>query len=193
MTVDAYNILTGVGTLYIAPVGETMPDVDATPAGNWRSLGETQDGVEVEFSESLEKIRTDQRTGAVKTTRTEEDMMVKTKLAEATLENLGDALGVTLTDTAAGVGTIGTREIPLHRGATVSEWAVLFRGSSPYYNGNAQYEVPRAIFEKIDAFKYEKGPNTGFPITISALEDLNAATEAERFGKLIGQDAAALT
>lgn len=193
MTVSAYNILTGVGTIYIAPVGESFPAVTATPAGNWRSLGETQDGVEVEFSESVEKIRTDQRTGAVKATRTEEDVMIKTKLAEATLENLGDALGVTLTDTAPGTGTIGTREIPLHRGSTVDEWSILFRGSSPYYSGNAQYEVPRAIFEKVDAITYEKGANAGFPVTITALEDLNAATEAERFGKLIGQDAAALT
>lgn len=193
MTVTAYNILTGVGTIYIAPVGESFPALTATPGGNWRSLGETQDGVEVEFSDSIEKIRTDQRTGGVKATRTEEDCMVSTKLAEATLENLGDALGVTLTDTPAGVGTIGTREIHLHRGAAVEEYAVLFRGSSPYYAGPAQYEIPRGFFGQVEPITYEKGANAGIPFQFEALEDLDAATEAERFGRLIGQDAAALT
>lgn len=189
---DQYSILTGVGRLYIAPVGEVFPAVNVTPAGNWRDLGDTQDGVEVEFSDKIEKIRTDQRTGGVKATRTEEDCIVKTKLAEATLENLADALGVTLTDTPPGSGTIGTRSIPLHRGATVTEFAVLFRGASPYYAGSAQYEIKRGYFGKVDALKFEKGKNAGIPFTFESLEDWNAATEAERFGRLIGQDAAAL-
>lgn len=189
---DQYSILTGVGRLYIAPVGTAFPALTAAPSGSWRDLGDTQDGLEVEFSDKIEKTRTDQRTGAVKAVRTEEDCMVKTKFAEATLENLGDAIGADVTDTPPGAGTIGTRAIYLHRGATVEEYAVLVRGSSPYYGGNAQYEIPRAIFGKVDALKYDKGKNVGIPVTFEALEDWNAATEAERFGRVIAQDAAAL-
>lgn len=189
---DAYSILTGVGQLYIADVGTAFPDLDETPGAGWRSMGETQDGVDVEHSDKIELIRTDQRTGPVKATRTEESMTVKTKLAEATLENLADVTGVALVDTAAGVGTIGTREIPLHRGAIVTEYAVLFRGSSPYFAGPAQYEIPRGYFGKIDTMKYEKGKNAAIPFMFESLEDLNAATEDDRFGKLIAQDAAAL-
>lgn len=189
---DALSLLTGVGTLYIAPVGTTFPLLTATPGSPWRSLGETQDGVDIEHSDKIEKIGTDQRTGKVKATRTEEEVSVKTKLAEHTLENLANALGVTLTDTAAGSGTIGTREVHLHRGATVEEHAVLFRGFSPYYNGPAQYQVPRMIFGKVDSLKFEKGKNAAIPITLEILEDLNASTEDERFGKFIAQDAVAL-
>ncbi len=189
---DAYSVLTNVGRFYIAPVGTAFPALTATPGAPWRDLGDTQDGVDVEHDDKIEKVRTDQRTGAVKATRTEESMLVKTKLVEATLENLADVTGVTLTDTAPGVGTIGTREIPLHRNAKVDEWAVLFRGYSPYFDGPAQYQIPRGFFGKVDAVKYDKGKNAAIPFTFEALENLSAATEDERFGKLIAQDAAAL-
>src|SRR5690349_18851993 len=139
---DAYSILTGVGTIYVAAAGTAMPAVNAAPSGSWRTLGETQDGVDVEPNDKIEKIMTDQRTGPVKAERTEETMIIKTKLAEATLENLADAMGVTLTDTAPGSGTIGTREVNLHRGAVVQEFAILFRGKSPYFNGNGQFYIP---------------------------------------------------
>jgi len=191
MTINSYNVLTGVGRMYLAPVGTAFPDVDDAPSGSWIDLGDTQDGVDVDLNDKIELVRTDQRTGPVKATRTEESMKVKTKLAEATLENLAYALGVSVTDTAPGVGTIGTRSIPTYRGAEVAEYAILFRGGSPYGDYNAQYQVPRAYFT-LDALKYEKGKNLAFPITIEALEDLNAATASERFGKLIAQDASAL-
>lgn len=188
---DAYSLLTGVGHLYVAPVGTAFPVLTATPGSPWRELGDTQDGVDVNSDDKVELVRTDQRTGPVKATRTDETMVIKTKLAEATLENLADALGATVTDTAPGVGTIGTREINLHRGATVTEFAFLFRGSSPYGNFPAQYELPRAYCDEVGALKYEKGKNMAIPVTFKALEDLEAATEDERYGRLIAQDAAA--
>jgi len=189
---DQYSLLTGVGSLYIAPVGTAFPALTASPASPWRSLGETQDGVDVNSDDKVELVRTDQRTGPVKATRTDETLVIKTKLAEATYENLADALGVDLTDTAPGSGTIGTRSIPLHRGAVVEEFAFLFRGNSPYGAYPAQYELPRAYCDEVGVLKYEKGKNAAIPITFKALEDLNAATEAERYGRLIAQDAAAL-
>jgi len=189
---DAYALLTNVGRMYIAPVGTAFPALTASPAAPWRDLGDTQDGVDMNSDDKVELVRTDQRTGPVKATRTDETVVVKTKLAEATLENLADAMGVTLTDTAPGVGTIGTREINLHRGATVDEFAFLFRGDSPYGAYPAQYQLPRAYCDEVGAIKYDKGKNVPIPVTFKCLEDLNAATEDERYGKLIAQDAAAL-
>lgn len=188
---NAYALLTNVGRIYIAPTGTAFPDLDEAPGSPWRDLGDTQDGVDVNSDDKVELVRTDQRTGPVKATRTDETVVIKTKLAEATLENLADALGVDLTDTAAGSGTIGTREVPLHRGAEVSEFALLFRGDSPYGNFPAQYELPRAYCDEVGVLKYEKGKNAPIPITFKCLEDLEAATEEERYGRLIVQDAVA--
>jgi hypothetical protein len=189
---DAFSLLTGVGKLYIAPLGTAFPAVTATPGASWRDLGDTQDGVDMNSDDKIELVRTDQRTGPVKATRTDETIVVKTKLAEATFENLADAMGVSVTDTPAGSGTIGTRAMPLHRGAHVSEFAFLFRGDSPYGSYPAQYELPRAFCDEVGALKYEKGKNMPIPITFKCLEDLNAATESERYGRLVAQDAAAL-
>jgi hypothetical protein len=189
---NSYALLTNVGRIYIAPVGTAFPALTATPASPWRDLGDTQDGVDFNSDDKVELVRTDQRTGPVKATRSDETVVVKTKLAEATLENLADALGVTLTDTAPGSGTIGTREIPLHRGSTVGEFAFLFRGDSPYGAFPAQYELPRAFCDEVGALKYDKGKNVPIPMTFKCLEDLNAATESARYGRLVAQDAAAI-
>lgn len=194
MTLSAYEVITGVGTLYSAPVGEAFPTVGTTPAGNWVTLGETSGGVKVTFSQKTDIHRTDQRTGPVKATRSEEGILVETKLTQATLENLAKLMGLTVTDTPAGSGTIGTREMGLHRGATVTEYALLFRGStqSPYGAYPAQYELPRGIFDDAVVAEYTVDKPVLFDVKFVALESLTASTEAERFGKLIVQDAAAL-
>ena len=108
-----YSLLVGVGALYIAPVSTSRPALTASPSGSWRSLGETDDGVTVRKSQNIEKFSSDQRTGNVKAVRTEEGLEVETNLQENTLENLADVIGATVTDTAEGSGTIGTRSIGL--------------------------------------------------------------------------------
>lgn len=189
---DSYNILTGVGSLYIAPVGTAFPDCDDTPSSSWYDLGETRGGVKVTRSQKINTSRTDQRTGPVKAKRSEEDMSVETKLVEATLEKLAKFLGVSVTDTAAGSGTIGTRSIPLYRGSEVDEYAVLFRGNSPYGPWNAQYQLPRAYFDGDITEEHTKdGEGVEYGLTLKALEDLDAETVEERYGKLVAEDAAA--
>lgn len=189
---DAYELLVGVGQAWVAAVGTTFPTLSSTPGSSWRDVGETQDGLTVTPDQDVEEITTDQRTGAVLAIRTSESVTLETKLAQHSLENLADVLGVTVMDTPAGTGTIGTREIPLHRGSKVTEFAFLFRGISPYGDFPAQYEVPRGYFGGETALEFVKDNNTPIPVEFHALEDLNAATESERFGRLVAQDAAAL-
>lgn len=191
---NAVELLTGVGQLYIAPVGTTFPLLTATPSSPWVSFGETQDGVKVATSIKFEELRVDQRSGPVKAVPTEEDLTIETKLALATLENQGYALGVTVTDTPPAAGVIGTRAISLHRGASATEYALLFRGSqmSPYgATYPAQYEVPRGYISAVGAFEHKRNANVQVAITFKALESLTALA-GEEFGRLIVQDAAAL-
>lgn len=188
---DAFSIMTGVGTLYIADALTAPPTLGSSPSGSWRALGDTQDGVDVDPSQKVELTRTDQRTGPVKAVRSEESLKVKTKLVEATLENLADAMGNSVTDTAPGVGTIGTRKVNLYRGASVTEYAFLFEGYSPYLNGPAYYYIPRGYFD-LDAIKHDKAKNAPLAVTFEALENLSASTAEERFGYLIAKDAVAL-
>lgn len=192
MSSQPYQILVGVGTLYIAPVGTAMPVLTVIPSGPWRSLGETEDGVTVSKTQSIEAFSSDQRTGNVKAVRTEEGVTIETNLKESTLENLADVINGTITDTAPGAGTIGTRRLYLHKGADVAEYALLFRGASPYGAFPGQFYVPRGYMDDDVEMEFKKDENTLIPVKFMALEDLNAATEDERFGQALYQDAAAV-
>ncbi len=189
-----YEILTGVGTLYVAAVGTTFPALTATPSASWADLGETEGGVTVTLSQTTVRLRTDQRTGPVKAVRTEEDLLIETQLAEATLENMAKLHGMTVTDTAAAAGAIGTREIPLHRGSVIDEYALLFRGASQSAYGDypAQYEVPRGYYDGPISLPHKKEAKVVIPVQFVALEDTNAGNENDRFGRLVMQDAAAI-
>lgn len=189
---QAYEILVGVGRLYIAPAGTAMPALDETPQSPWRDLGETDGGVKVSRTQSLEFFSTDQRTGKAKVVRAEEGLSIETNLVSATLENLAIALGGTVTDVPPGTGTIGTRSVSLYAGSQVAEYALLFRGLSPYGDYPAQYYVPRAVVDGDIELEYKKDDKVVIPIKFEALEDLSASNEEERFGKLIAQDAEAL-
>lgn len=189
---EAYEILTGTGTLYIAPAGTAMPALTSAPSGSWVSLGETDGGVKVTKTQNIETFSSDQRTGKVKAIRTEEGVTVETNLMQATLENLANVLNGVVTDTAPGSGTIGKRSLPLHAGADVDEFAILFRGDSPYsasYPG--QYYIPRGYIDDDVEMEFVKDGKVLIPFKFEALEDLDASTENDRFGVIEYQDAAA--
>ncbi len=191
---NAYEILTGVGKLYVAPAGTAKPALDVDPESTgWTYLGETVDGVTITPGQEIEEMRTDQRTGPVKAVRTEESLTIEAQLAQATVENLAQALGgMTVTKVNAQVGAMGYRKVGLYRGGTVQEFAMLFRGNSPYGSYPAQYYVPRGYYGGEVGQEYKKDGQVVVPVEFHALEDLNATNEDERFGVYEAADAAAL-
>lgn len=181
---QAYEILTGVGTLYVAPVGTAFPAVNAAPSGSWTNLGETVDGVKVTHDQKIEQMTTDQRTGPAVARRTEEYVMIETKLAQGTLENLAKVLGTTVT-----VGG-SSKEITLYRGQVVQEYAFLFRGPSAYGSAfAAQYQLPRGYFDEAHEVEFTKDGQAVIPAKFVALEDLTAGTATDRYGKTVHQTA----
>lgn len=199
---EPYEILASPFEVYLAPVGEAMPDVDTAPAGNWELLGtngadnQGEDGVTVEHSQTINVFRGGKSTGAIKAWRTEEGLKIGLILHDVTAETYAKALNdATVTDTAPGAGTPGTRSIPLRRGVTVATHALLCRSldGSAYGDSFAmQYEVPKVYIDGNAATVYRKGQPAGLRFDFMALEDLDAATDAERFGKLVVQDAVAV-
>lgn len=190
---EAYELLTGVGEMFIAPAGEPKPALGSAPGGNWVSLGVTDGGVKVTKTQTIEKHRVDQRVGIVKAHRTEEGQTVETSLAQATLENYVNVVGGSVTDTPPGVGTIGVRTVKNYRGKVVEEFALLFRGDSPYgANFVGQYYVPRGFMDDDVETEYQKEGKTLIPVKFEAMEDLSAVDAEDRFGQYDYQDAAAL-
>ncbi|KKN55916.1 hypothetical protein LCGC14_0577590 [marine sediment metagenome] len=185
------SVLVGSGELFVAPVGEAFPDVDTTPAGNWESLGDVDGGVTVNLNQTLDEHRVDDESGPIKATISEEDLQIVANLAEATLENLGNAFDRQDPVTAAGPPAIKTNT--LYRGVgVVTEMALLFRTSSPYVLGtasNMQFEVPRAVQAGNIGPAFVKDGKTLIPVEFHALADQSAPTAAEKFGRLIAQTA----
>ena len=187
-----YEIIAAPFKVYLAAVGTAFPDVDEAPGAGWGLLGTRgdrnidEDGVTVSHPQTTEKFRAVGSTGAIKAFRTEEDLMISFMLADLSLEHLRHALNSpAVTLVAAGSGTPGYRHIPLLRGLSVSEKAMLVRGPSPYDEAlNMQYEVPRVIHTGEPELVFKKDEPAKVLMEFSALEALDSATP---FGRQIGR------
>lgn len=195
-----YEVIAAPFTLWVAPVGTAFPLIDVTPAVAWIKVGTSGDlnyddaaGVTVEHSQAITAWRASGDSGSRKVFRTEEDLKIRLKLMDITLEQYAFALNHNaVTDVAAGSGTAGYRSIGLSRGFTVATRALLIRGSvSPYgaEDWNSQYEIPVAAQTGNPSVVFKKGEPAGLDLEWTALVDPNAATEFERFGRLVSQDA----
>ena len=194
-----FEIIAAPFTAYWAPTGEAFPDLADAPAGNWVQIGTSGDedyneeGVTVQHSQSTETFRGLGGTGPRKAFRTEEGLLIGFTLHDLTLEQYAVAMnGATVTTTPAGSGTAGTKDIDLYRGLTVQNIALLLRAeASPYGAFRTQYQVPVVFMSSSPEPVFTKGEPAGLRLEFMALEDPNASTAADRFGKLVAQNAAA--
>lgn len=197
---EPFEVIIAPFDVYLAPVGEAWPAIDEAPAGNWALLGTNgssnfaEDGVTVQHTQEFAEWGGLGSTGIQKVVRTQEGLTISLTLIDLSLEQYAKAMNdATVTDTAAGSGTAGYREIALRQGRTVSTFAMLVRGPSPYADSmNMQYQVGRVIQRGNPEVVYSKGEPAGLSFEFFALEDPGQAEEAKRFATLIAQDAAAL-
>lgn len=198
---EPFEIIGAPLTLWIAPIGTAFPLIDVAPDdSDWTLIGTNGDrnysdaGVTVSHSQKIDQARPAGATGPIKAWRSEEDLMIGLTLWDLTLEQYIYALnGLAPSTTAAGADTAGFKKVGLSRGVEITAYALLARGESPYGAGmNAQYEVPRCYQSASPKTVFAKGKPAGLDLEFTALEDLDAASDAERFGRLITQHQAPL-
>ena len=189
-------------TMWVAPVGTAFPDVDTDPdSTDWTLVGSAgplnydEAGVNVEHSQSMAFWRSLGDAGSRKVFRSSEDLKIGLALVDVTLEQYSFAInGNTVTPTAAGVGTPGTKKIGLSRGFVVDTRAVLLRGPSPEMeDGAMQYECPRAAQTGEPKPVYTKDKPAMLAIEWTALVDPSASDPSEYFGRIVVQTADAET
>ncbi len=194
-----FEIIAAPFSAYLAPVGEAYPAIEDVIAGNWVQVGTggdrsyTEDGVTISHPQNNEIVRGLGATGPLKVFRTEENLVVTFTVLDLTLEAYRLVLNSnTVTTTAAGGGAAGFKEVNMYRGSSVSQNALLIRGLvSPYGDGwNTQFQVPVVFQTGSPEVVMQKFPPAGLSFEFTAIEDPNAATTADRFGKLIAQNAA---
>lgn len=195
-----YEIIASPATFWIAPVGTAFPDTDTAPSGSWTKVGTSgdrsygEDGVTIEHPQTMAVFRSLGSTGPRKAFRSAEELFISLMLADLSLEQYAAVISQSVTTVAAGVGTPGYKKIGLMRGLTVLQKALLVRGPSPYDDAMAmQFEVPVAVQIGEPQTVFRKDTPAMLAVKWQALEDPNASSEVERFGRLVAQTADALT
>ncbi len=195
-----YEILGMPADVYVAAIGSTFPDIDATPnPATWTLLGVdgnlnyTPDGVRAGSPQNFNVWRSLGSAAPRKVFRTEEDGRYGVTVADMTLEQFEQVLGNTLTTVASGGGTAAHKWVGLSRGLNIATIALLIRvpGGSPYMaNGNLQYEIPRAQQTGSPEVIFRRDQPALLAMEWMALVDPDAATEAEQLGRIVAQTGA---
>lgn len=186
--VEPFAIVVGVGDIYLAPVGEAFPAIDAAPGGNWAHMGSTDDdGVTVTHQRSLTLHTKGNSFLPQKATIESAGEEITCNLCELSVERYAKLLNdAAVTTVAAGAGTAGYKRFDI--APAIAQFALLVRGPSPVMNGYAQYEYPRVTPTGDVEVKYAKEKSL-LPCTFMAWEDLS---NPGRFGQFRAQTAVAV-
>jgi hypothetical protein len=194
-----YEVVAQPFEAYRAPVATVFPEIQAEPSEDWDIIGTSgdrnysEDGVTIQHTQSVEEFRSLGSVGPIKAFRTEEGLRISFVLHDVSLEQYARSLNDNTVTTVPAAGTSGGyKKVGLSRGRVMSEFALLLRGSgaSPYGpDWNVQYEVPKVVQVGEAEVVYQKGEPAGIQLEFLALEDPDAASEDERFGRLIAQNA----
>lgn len=187
--IEPFEIVVGVGRVYLAPVGTTFPDTDETPPVAWTNLGCTDDdGVTVahtrEYTEHTKGCSALIQKVTLETAKEE----ISFNLAEITPERYAKLLSnASVVTVAAAAGTPGTRYFRIE--PAVTQFAMLIRGPSPLGDYYAQYEYPRVSEVAGVELQYQKGDKSVLACQFQAFED---TSNAGRYGTYRAQSAVAL-
>lgn len=196
-----FEIIGSPALVYVAPSGTAFPTVPFEALTNpWTLVGTAGDlnyddeGVRIQMMQTIVEFRALGDSGPRKAFRTEEGLKFGLTIVDMTLEQISHALnGNTVTDVPPGAEA-GYRWIGLSRGLAIATYAMIARGPSPYGDDmTLEWRVPYVMQTGSPEPAYRKGQPAGFALEWTALVDPNAATVAERFGRIVAQDALAVS
>ena len=91
---DGQEIIVAPFSVYLADIGTAYPEVDEDPAAAWGFLGDGgklsqgDDGLVLTHGQTVDMHKTGGRTGAVKATRSSEELMISFDLVDISLGGL---------------------------------------------------------------------------------------------------------
>lgn len=145
-----FNQLVGRQLVYIAPYGETEPNINVEPGGNWTRLGPTDGDQVAENAGDLTLHYDDDHQGPVKSHLPQEDMVLRFRLVNMKLEQFARVTSNVSRIISTTMNSVNVKRLPLKRGKTPTEYALLFKGEADSPEGNlpGQYYVPRCVLHK---------------------------------------------
>ncbi len=186
-----FEIIAAPATIWVAPVGTAFPVIDVVPNSDWTKLGKagdkniSEDGVTISHPQSVEVLRALGSMGPRKIFRTEEDLMVSFTLLDLTLEMYRRMLNDNpITEIPASAGVAGSKKLSMMRGRSVSQFALLAEGPSPYgENWNLRFKVPIMVNIGEPEIVFQKGEPAGLLFDLQAIEH-----ETDGFGEIEAQN-----
>ena len=188
--------------VYVALEGETPPLIDVFPGGNWVPLGlagnrdQSTAGVKIVHNETVKFHSTAGATGSVKAVRTAEDVQIDVTIEDLTLETYARAMNLAgIREVAQASGVAGYKSFGGKQGFAVQAFSLLVRiPASPYGDGlSMQWYFPKVVENGAISMAFDgEGSVAGLAMKYVALEDPNAASEAERTFIVTAQTAPAL-
>lgn len=190
-----YEILAVPFDVYLAPAGTAEPDIDDDPPNApWALLGTRgadeydEGGITVTHGQEVNVYRGLRGTGGVKAFRTSEDLTFGFTLNDLTLEEYAKVLNGN-----AVVAGGGERSLGIHQGPQVATYALYAKAQDGPYADGAAYAlyVPKVFQSGSPAVVHRKGVPAGLALVFTALEDLDALSEEDRFGVIRADDGTA--
>lgn len=191
---EPFELLATPFSVYLADEATAATAIASDPEedANWTLLGTrgpdeyAEDGITVAHEQNVELYRGLRGTGPIKAFRTSEGLTISFVLNDLTLESYGRILNNTVP-----VDEGASRTLAFHQGPQVATFALLMRSpDGPYGDGAPiQYWVPKVFQAGSPEVVHRKGVPAGLALTFTALENLDAEDEAERFGIIEAADA----
>lgn len=185
---EPFEIMAVPFDVYLAPAATAKPDIDADLASipAWvllglRGAGEYDEaGITVTHEQTIEMYRGLRGTGPVKSFRTSEGLTLGFTLNDLTVESYAKVVNDAAVDESSG----NSKLVQLHQGPQVATFALLaISPDGPYGDGApCQYWLPKVSQSGSPAVVHRKGTPAGLALTFTAMEDLAATTDDERFG-----------
>ena len=176
-TWDVTQVLWGVGYLYTAPYGTSLPPYidlgDETQWGSWTFVGATDQGVQTAFTPSMSMIQIEETPMPVASLVSTATFQITASLSEETLGNINLAYGAggSVASTAATGSVPGSSVLSLSDNFATLACAIL---------GTNNYGYPRVFYvPKINSAgtvttNFRRAANARlYPITLNALCDLS--------------------
>lgn len=193
------NDTAGAGNLTAGPTNTLITQFDPT---QFNDLGFTSDGLTITFEPDLVDIKVDQLGDAAKLIEQSTKVMIKTTLAEATLQNMAVSMGYATPSVVSAVSTVNTASGPQPAStvagltnATYSEFklgifssavpverSLRFTGLSPSGLPRA-YVVTRVVSMSAVGASYKRGEATLLPVEFRVLPD--ASQTGSEYGFII--------
>lgn len=186
---EPFEIMAVPFDVYLAPAGTGKPDLgdDVEASGSeWTKLGVRgadeydEAGITVTHEQSVNLYRGLRGTGPVKAFRTSEGLTLGLTLNDLTPESYAKVVNDATVDASSG----NSKAVALHQGPQVATFALLARSvDGPLGDGApCQYWVPKVFQSANPAVVHKKGTPAGLALVFTALENLDALSDDERFG-----------